>query len=203
MIPTISACSKTEPSADDKTQPSADDRTKPSADSKTIKAFGKTWTIVGGGWESTDDGVVGTGGWLMSQESFGDATIEVDAELVSGQGGRTVGVGFRYQPFTDTAKTSGYGVNLMTGGTVYNVFKGTDGAWVPVNPAFKTFQPSEAVQPKKNHITIRSVGKSHTVSVNGKQLSVFEDAAYPQGSVQFWVESTVDKVKFTNFKVTP
>lgn len=171
-------------------------------DGKTLSAFGMSWAIaVQGNWQVVGDAVEGTGGWLMSKEDLGDATIEVDTELVSGQGGRTVGVGFRYQPMADPATSSGYGVNLTTGGSTYNVFKGTNGKWLPVNPAFTAFQPSPAVQPRKNHIVIRSSGASHTISVNGQTLSTFDDAAYPKGAINLWVESTADKVRFSNLRV--
>lgn len=166
------------------------------------EAFGLHWTTIGGMWEVSPDALVGSGGWLMTTEQFGDATIELDAELLGGVGGRTLGVGFRYQPVTDITKASGYGVNLTTGASTYNVFKGTSGSWMPTNPAFTSFQPSPSVQPKRNHIEIRSAGKSHTIKVNGQQIARFEDETYATGAVNLWVESSGEKVKFTNVRVT-
>jgi hypothetical protein len=168
----------------------------------TLSVFGQSWKILGGQWEPAPDGVVGSGGWLMTREEFGDTTIEIDIEHVSGMGGRTTGVGFRYQPWTVPEQASGYGVNITTGGTTYNVFKGVQGAWNPVNPAFTTFQPSPALQPRKNHFEIRSVGAAQAIKVNGQPLAEFNDSAYAKGAINLWVESTVDRVKFSNFRVT-
>jgi hypothetical protein len=175
---------------------------RPAGDTKTIDAMGTTWKVMGGTWEASGGALIGSGGNLSSTESYGDATIDMDIELLSGTGGRTIGIGFRYQPTDDPAKGSGYGVNLTTGASSYNVFKGKTGDWRPVNPAFTAFQSSPAIAPGKNHLTIRSVGKSHSIQVNGKPLATFEDDAYPKGQINFWVESTAEKVKFSGFTVT-
>ncbi len=175
---------------------------RPAGDTRRLEAFGTTWKVISGSWETSGGALIGSGGNLTSTESYGDATVDLDVELLAGAGGRTIGIGFRYQSTDDPAKGSGYGVNLTTGASTYNVFKGTPGDWRPVNPAFTAFQPSPAINPGKNHLTIRSIGKSHSIQVNGKPLATFEDDAYPRGQINFWVESTAEKVKFSGFTVT-
>jgi hypothetical protein len=71
-----------------------------------------------------------------------------------------------------------------------------------LNPAFTTFQASPAIDPTRNHITIRAKGASHTIEVNGKPLATFNDAALAKGRLNFWVESSANDVKFSNVRVT-
>jgi hypothetical protein len=175
-----------------------------SSSSKELEASGQRWEVLGGSWKVVDGGgLVGSGGHVQTQESFVDGTIELDVELMTGPPGRTMGVAWRYDAEGgDVAKGSGYAANIMPGTNQYNVFRGDKGKWYPVNPAFTTFQPSPAIDPTRNHITIRARGASHTIEVNGKPLSTFNDATLAKGRLNFYVESPANEVKFSNIRVT-
>lgn len=174
-----------------------------SSSSKELDASGQRWEVLGGSWKVVDGGaLVGSGGHVQTKEAFGDGTIELDVELMTGPAGRTLGVAWRYDAEGgDVTKGSGYAANITPGTNQYNVFRGDKGNWQPVNPAFTTFQPSPAIDPKRNHIVIRAQGASHTIEVNGTPLASFNDARLAKGRLNFWVESSANEVKFSNIRV--
>jgi hypothetical protein len=51
-------------------------------------------------------------------------------------------------------------------------------------------------------VLVRFAGKAVEVEANGRPLSKFEDADHPRGRLQFWVESSGERVKFSNVKIT-
>ncbi len=168
-----------------------------------ITAFDRTWEIKGGDWHLEGSALVGRGGVIMSAEEQADMVLEVDVEA-AGMGDRAFGVGFRQQPRAPgpegEKKGAGYGFNF-TGNRTFNVFKGKDNTWSPVNPAWTTFQSSPALDPAKNHVVIKVAGRKTEIDVNGKRVASFEDDMFLKGRVSFWVESTALPVKITNVRI--
>lgn len=175
----------------------------PGGGGKTVTLAGHTWDVIAGIWTVDGDSVVGSGGWIFTRDEIADGTFEADVELAQGMGDRTVGLGIRSAiAGGDITKASGYGANFTTNLKAFNVFKGTLGAWKPVNPAFTTFQPSPALPGGKTHVVLHFAGKTIVVEANGKTLLTVEDADHPRGRLQFWVESSGERVKFSNVKIT-
>jgi hypothetical protein len=169
----------------------------------TLAAGGLDWEVRDGSWHVEGDDLVGSAGNVMTKEAVGDGTLELDYELVKGPGGRTVGIGFRMQPGSDPGKSSGYGFNVTTGATTYNLFEGAEGNWQPVKAGQTSFVPSPALGPGKNHVVVRAQGKSFTIEANGQAVASFEDDTYATGRLNLWVESTVDSVRFSKIRWQP
>jgi hypothetical protein len=170
---------------------------------KELSAFDRTWEIKSGEWHLEGAALVGRGGVIMSAEEQADMVLEVDVEA-AGMGDRTFGIGFRQQPREPgpegEKKGAGYGFNF-TGNRTFNVFKGKDNTWSPVNPAWTSFQPSPALDPVKNHVVVKVAGRRGDIDVNGKRVASFEDDLFLKGRVSFWVESTALPVKITNVRI--
>lgn len=168
----------------------------------TLSAAGFEWQIVTGTWEAQGDALTGAGGNIYTTTEVGDGTLDVDVETVQKAGGpRTVGVGFRGTfDGGDVTKPNGYGFNF-TGDRTFNVFRGAKNAWFPLDPKRPTFQPLPALVDGKNHIRVKMTGANFDVTVNDQPAATMTDATpYPRGRLFFWVESSAEKVKFTNIR---
>jgi hypothetical protein len=170
-----------------------------------ITAFDRTWEIKTGDWHVEGGAIVGKGGVLMSADDQADMVLEVDIDAGADLGERGIGVGFHQQPrapgVEGEKKAGGYGFNF-SGNKTYNVFRGVDNAWTPVNPAFTTYQPSPALDAAKNHVVIRVVGKKADIDVNGKRVASVDDATFPRGRIALWVESAATPVRFSGIRVS-
>ncbi|MFT3775039.1 MAG: hypothetical protein QM820_57560 [Minicystis sp.] len=171
---------------------------------KGLRAFDRTWEVKSGDWHVEGNTLIGRGGVIMTADEQADAVIEMDVDTNGSIGDRTIGIGFRQQPreagFAGEKKGAGYGFNF-TGNRAFNVFRGSDNYWMPVNPAFTSFQPSPALDGIKNHVVIRTVGKRTDVNVNGVRIMRFEDDTFARGRISLWVESTASAVRFSNVKI--
>lgn len=170
---------------------------------RELRAYERAWEVKSGDWRVEDGALVGKGGVIMSATEMADLVFEVDVDCPE-LGDRTVGIGFRQQPREPgpegEKKGAGYGFNF-TGTKTYNVFKGSKNTWTPVNPAFTTFQPSPVLDPGKNHIAVRLVGRKGDIDVNGKRVMTYEDSTFMKGRISFWVESTATTVRFSNIHI--
>lgn len=167
-----------------------------------LAASGLKWEVISGVWEAKDNGLIGSGGTLWSAQDLEDAIVELEVEFLHVPGDRTVGIGFHSSGTNgNPLKGNGYGFNF-TAGNRYNIFKGVNHDWRPINPAFKEFQPLPALTKKKNQIRIEMKGNRYSISVNGQLVANFEDSTHPKGRLSFWVESTMWEVKFSNIKIT-
>ncbi len=166
----------------------------------TLDVGGVTWRILSGRWTKDGDVLLGSGGHIQSVADLTDGTIELDVDE-QGALGRKIGIGFRYMLVDDDpARSSGYTLNLSA--HAFNVFRGANNYWLPLNPDTKGLIPSSIVDPKKNHVTIRMKGSSFEIEVNGSVLVSVSDEAYAHGHVNLWVESSDQSVVFSNIHVT-
>lgn len=165
-----------------------------------LQVGGMSWRIVSGNWKKEGDTLVGSGGHIQSVTDLSDGTLEMDVEERGASSYYTVGLGFRYTLFDDQqSRASGYTLNLQGHG--FNVFRGANDYWLPVNPDTKGFIKSSIIDPKKNHVIIRMKGSSFEFEVNGAPLINLSDDAYAHGHVNLWVETAEQTVVFSNIQV--
>jgi protein kinase-like protein len=181
-----------------------------------LSAGGSGWHVQKGTWRLEGDALLGSGGRVISSAELADGTLDLDYELVEGPG-TTVGIGFRATPALYDKDGGGYGTNFRLGTNTFNVFRGkdgdwesnkfsrvlADGSWEVVDPAYPDFYPSPAVNPEKNHVSVRAEGSMFTIAVNGQTVGVLEDGLYPTGRVTLWVNSPKSTVRFSNLRITP
>jgi hypothetical protein len=173
-----------------------------------LSAGGVTWRVLSGSWRTEGDALVGSGGRIQSVTDLTDGTLEMDIEE-RGATGHTVGVGFRYLLVDDDPlRSSGYTLNL--GDHAFNVFRGANNYWVPVNPDLAggpltagttKLATSSLIDPKKDHVVLRMKGQDFEIDVNGAALMSFTDAACSHGHVHLWVEAADQVVVFSNLHV--
>jgi hypothetical protein len=165
-----------------------------------LEVGGVTWRILNGTWKKDGDSLVGKGGHIQSAVDLTDGTIEMDVEE-EGAVGHTIGVGFRYTLYEDDpSRASGYTLNLSP--QAFNVFRGANDYWLPVNPDTKKLVVSSIIDARKNHILIRMKGGYFEIDANGAALVNFTDASYPHGHVNLWVETADQSARFSNIHVT-
>jgi hypothetical protein len=165
-----------------------------------LEVGGVTWRILTGTWKKDGDSLVGKGGHIQSAVELIDGTIEMDIEE-EGAVGHTIGVGFRYTLYEDDpARASGYTLNLSP--QAFNVFRGANDYWLPVNPDTKRLVTSSIIDARKNHILIRLKGNYFDIDANGAALVNFTDASHTHGHVNLWVETGEQSVRFSNIHVT-
>ena len=172
------------------------DKAHVSKDADVVSFAGMSWQVTDGSWHAAGDAVTGSGGHLATADEFTNGSIDVDVETPD-MGDRTVGIGFHV---SGSKGQNGYAFNF-TAAQTFNVFKGTDDNWQPVRPEMTTFQRSDALAPNRNHVHIEMTGGQYRVWVNGQQLADFQDAAYPRGRFNLWVESSAWTVTFSNLRI--
>src|SRR5271169_3683190 len=113
-----------------------------------LEAGGVTWRVLSGNWKKEGDALVGSGGHIQSVTDMTDGSIEMDIEEKAAAG-HTVGLGFRYLLVDDQpSRASGYRLNLSS--HAFNVFRGANDYWLPLNPDTKGLIQSSMIDPKKN-----------------------------------------------------
>jgi hypothetical protein len=166
-----------------------------------LQAGGVTWQVLGGTWAKDGDALVGTGGHIQTVADFTDGTVEISVEETE-PSDQTIGIGFRYSfANNDPTHSTGYGLHFSKRG--FNVFRGANNYWQPVNPELRGFVPSSSINPTRNRFVLRMSGTSFQIDANGDSLFIFTDTTHPHGHVDLWVESQTQKVRFSNIRMTP
>lgn len=166
-----------------------------------LRAGGLMWHPQNGAWREDEGALTGSGGQVYSDWVMDDGEIALDIEVISDSGGaHAVGVGFRAKPAIDPSDGSGYGANIRIAKGTFNVFKGTDGDWQPVDPAHPTYHPSPAITPGKVSVVVRAKGALMEIEVNGMVIASFHDETYKRGRVTLWVESLSQTVRFSKIR---
>lgn len=169
--------------------------------SSVLRAGGLMWHPQNGAWREDEGALTGSGGQVYSDWVMEDGEIALDIEVISDNAkAHSVGVGFRAKPAIDPSDGSGYGANLRISKGTFNVFKGTDGEWRPIDPAYPSYHPSPAITPRKVSVVIRAKGAWMEVEVNGTVIASFHDETYKRGRVTLWVESMAQTVRFSKIR---
>jgi hypothetical protein len=152
---------------------------------------------VDGDWSADGDALVGRAGHVQTRSDVSDAVVTVEVEMPATP--RTmVGIGFRYGLRDDDARNQcGYGFNFSSK-RLSGSFVGDDGEWGPVSNGL---EPSTALRPGWNTITVRMSGASFEVDVNGQRADAFEDARWPRGRVNLWAQN--GEVRVRQVRVAP
>jgi hypothetical protein len=166
-----------------------------------LQAGGVAWQILGGTWTKDGDALVGTGGHIQTVADFTDGTAELTVEQTE-PSEQTIGIGFRYSfANNDPTHSTGYALHFSKRG--FNVFRGANNYWQPVNPELRGFVPSSTIEPTRNRFVLRLSGGTFQIDANGASLFMFTDTTHPHGHIDLWVESPTQKVRFSNIRLSP
>ena len=172
------------------------------------------WETLNGTWYAADGAIYGAagdgGGHLMLKDAPRDYRLSATAELVSGDPGSTLAIGWRAMVFTGGAKnmrngTSGlqcYGFNFAFSG-IWRVFRGLGGSWFAVSSQDAKWPTSPLIKRDKNRVVIEVRGSEHKISVNGSEIFKFSDGSLPFGPPLLGTHFAGNVVRFSDIKVDP
>ncbi len=181
------------------------------SDDKNVNAMSLSqWEILGGTWYEKNGAIFGSGGHIVYREPLEDYTIELTVEKMAGPDWAAVSVMMRCNLFegggkqyrNHTSDLQGYGFNFGHNRR-FNVFNGVGGAWYLMNPAWKEFQFSDALQEKVNRIRIENIKDQLSIYVNDRLIASFNDKTHGFGAPGFWVQEPSQIIKFSDIHITP
>ena len=168
-----------------------------------------SWEILNGRWEARDGVLYGSGdGHILFKRPSSDYILRFTVECL-GEGGWTIGAGFRGKVISGGAKKfrngtsdlEGYTFNFASNRT-YNIFKSIGGRWQGVKkPGGDGWVASELLSGAVKEIAVEAVGDSYRILVDGMTIAFFQEGTHAGGAPFIWSGPSTNTIRLTDLEV--